>query len=97
MNAAMNNEHVPAWSRRVLPCPDLFTFVLAFRRGVFDDPEDEPPTTAEDFAGMDGNPLLVAPGERRESTLISGEIRDGVGYHPAVTFRDCTSGSDRDV
>lgn len=90
MIAARNNEHVPAWSRRVLPCPDLFTFVFAFRSGYFDDPEDEPPTTTKEFAGTDGNPLLVAPGERRESTLIAGEIRDGAGYHPAATFRDCS-------
>lgn len=39
--------------------------------------------------GWDPNPLLVGPGSFRRvgAVTVSGEIRDGRGYHPAATFR----------
>ena len=48
------------------------------------------PLFADDCLG-DGfwhHPLLAAPGHyiRERSVSMSGEIRDGRGYHPAATF-----------
>lgn len=86
------NAHTPAWSRQVQPCANLHSFLYAWRCGYFDDHAGEPPTTALGLDGSDPHPLLAAPGNFRESTMISGEIRDGRGYHPAATFVDCAIG-----
>lgn len=84
-----SNTHQPAWSRHVERCDSLDDFLWARRSGRFDDDEGDPPTTATICDGFEPHPLLAAPGDRRKSTMISGEIRNGRGYHPMATFVDC--------
>lgn len=82
-----------AWSRDIFPCSSLDDFLTAARMGCFDDPEgeaillswlaDDAPCQGD---GWDPNPLLVGPAISRLGAMVSGEIRDGQGFHPAATF-----------
>lgn len=83
--------HVPCWSRRVTQHGDLWSFLIASRMGAHADDPGEPPSACDAFYGDDPHPLLVAPGNRRRSVLVSGEIRNGKGHHPAATFLDCAA------
>lgn len=86
MTAAQLQNFARAWSRQVVEAADLRDFILNHSMGLHDDPQGEPtfPDCLDAFRG-DGWDLLVGPGNDRDAVLISGEIRDGHGYHPAAT------------
>ena len=87
-------ECFPTWSRTVPPANSLEEF-LADRRAClhYNTTLGEPtrPEWLGDVApccgdGFDSNPLLAAPGDRRRAATMTGEIRDGRGFHPAASF-----------
>ncbi len=74
-------------------CADLAEFIHAHRCGHFDEhpyAEEEPGWDDTDCLGdgWDPNPLLAAPGDFRGQgpVAMSGEIRDGKGFHPMATM-----------
>lgn len=80
------------------PCADLPDFLWRFSAGHFDGPYSDDPRVGEENPawddsdcrgdGFNRHPLLAAPGDFRSQgpVAMSGEIRDGKGYHPAATF-----------
>ena len=81
----------PVWSRHVLRADSLADFLVNNHLGHSDDPRGE--ATPREWLGKrspcqgdgwDRNPLLAGSGA--DAAVMSGEIRDGRGWHPAARF-----------